>query len=369
MYKNTYLNEHVMKEPFFLFLLGIKNEIFYRICSLKKILAFNAWSIKSKYDSGKNIKILFLGDETDKNYFCNFVFNGNYNEVYHGKIRIWGLFFFLRRFKKDHDLLIIQTMEKICNLFKSKNNFVIPEWVGCEIDLCCDIKTRSISKRTFKSNIKKIKKNNLEYIITKDPLYFHFFYNNMYLPYISKRHSNSAVIKSFDEMKRSFENGELLLIKDGQKIIAGVILDYKVMNGIPRTMQLGVLGGDSFYVKRGALIAIYYYTIEYLKKQNFKKFNVGWSRPFFNDGVLNHKLRWGAKVVCETSNAFLFCLLSNRKCLKTFLLNNPFFCKDKNRITLEVFSDDNLKACKNLPKSEKKFISGVSIHRQILSPT
>ena len=80
MYKNTYLNEHVIKKPLLLFLLGIKNKIFYRICSLKKILAFNAWSITSKYDSGKNIRILFLGDETDKNYFCSLVFNGNDDE-------------------------------------------------------------------------------------------------------------------------------------------------------------------------------------------------------------------------------------------------------------------------------------------------
>jgi len=368
LYKNKYLIGHVIKQPLLPFLLGIKNKLFYPIRSLKRILAFNAWSITSKYDPEQNIRLLFLGGETVKNYICSLVFNENYNEIHHGKVPIWRLFFFLRRFKNNYDLLIVQNMAKICNLFKSENNFVIPDWVGCEIDLCRDIKECSISKRTLKSNIKKIKKNNLEYTITKDPFYFQFFYNNMYLPYISKRHGNTAIIISFDKMKRSFENGELLLIKDGQEIIAGVILDYKVMNGIPRTTQLGVLEGDSFYVKRGAIIAIYYYTIEYLKKQNFKKFNVGSSRPFFNDGVLNHKLRWGAKVVCETSDAFLFCLLSNRKCVKTFLVNNPFFCKDRKRLTLEIFSDDNFKACQNSPKSEKKFISGVSIHRQILSP-
>ena len=86
MYKNTYLNGHVIKEPLLLFLLGIKNEIFYRICSLKKILAFNAWSIKSKYDSDEYIKVLFIsqGGEIDKNYFRSLIFTENYDENYLG---------------------------------------------------------------------------------------------------------------------------------------------------------------------------------------------------------------------------------------------------------------------------------------------
>ena len=360
MYKNTYLNGHVIKEPLLLFLLGIKNKIFYRICSLKKILAFNAWSIKSKYDSDEYIKVLFIsqGGEIDKNYFRSLIFGENCDEEYLGNVWIWRLFFIVWRYRKNYDLIISKTNTKICDLFKSKKNFVIPDWISCEIDLCCDIKTHSISKRTLKSNIKKMKKGNFEYTISKDPNDFQFFYNQMYIPYILNRHGNLGLKVSLERMTRSFENGELLFIKDEEEIIAGVIIDYKVMNGIPRTTQLGVLRGDFDYVKKGALIAIYYYAIEYLRKRNYQKYSVGLARPFINDGMLNHKLYWGANIVCETSKAFLLCLLSNKKCIKDFLLNNPFICIDRNRLTLETFTNANSKEDKKFAKIRERIYSG-----------
>jgi hypothetical protein len=176
----------------------------------------------------------------------------------------------------------------------------------------------------------------------------------MYLPYLSNRHGNLGLETSLERMKRSFENGELLLIKDGEDIIAGVQIDYKIMNGIPRTTQLGILSGDFHYVKKGALIAIYYYTIEYLKKNKHKKLSLGTTRPFINDGLLNFKLSWGANIVCETSTAFLLCILSHKKCLKTFLLSNPFICMDRNGLSLATFCEGNSKEDKKFDKYRKK---------------
>jgi len=63
----------------------------------------------------------------------------------------------------------------------------------------------------------------------------------MHRPYISKRYGNLAI-------KISFENGELLLVKGAQEIVAGVIIYYKVVNGIPKITQLGVLRGEFGYV-------------------------------------------------------------------------------------------------------------------------
>jgi lipid II:glycine glycyltransferase (peptidoglycan interpeptide bridge formation enzyme) len=177
----------------------------------------------------------------------------------------------------------------------------------------------------------------------------------MHLPYISKRHGDSAIKMSYVDMKKSFENGELLQIKEGRNIVAGVIIDYKIMNDMPRITILGVLRGEFKYVKRGALIALYYYTIRYLKDKNHRKFNLGFTRPFFSDGVLQYKLNWGAKIVCKTSNAaFLLSVVSKKKCLKGFLSRNPFILKNRNHLSLATFSDQNVKGCPYLPKDENK---------------
>ena len=139
-----------------------------------------------------------------------------------------------------------------------------------------------------------------------------------------------------------------------QKVVAGVIIDYKIMNSMPRITKLGVLRGDFKFVKRGALIALYYYTIQYLKERNHEKFSFGSTRPFFSDGVLHHKLNWGAKIVCESSHGFLLSFLSKKKCLNSFLSCNPFIFKDRNKLSLATFSDHNFKECPYLPKDEKK---------------
>jgi hypothetical protein len=211
-----------------------------------------------------------------------------------------------------------------------------------------------MSKKTLKNNLRKIRRGNFRYSTTKDPADFHFFYYKMHLPYISKRHTDAAFKMSYKEMKASFENGELLQIKEGQKIVAGVIIDYKMMNGIPRITKLGVLKGDFKYVKRGALIALYYYTIQYLKERNHERFSLGSTRPFFSDGVLQHKLNWGAKIVCESSNAILLSLLSRNKRLHRFLSSNPFILKNRNRLTLATFSDSGSNECPYLPKDKNK---------------
>ena len=320
------------------------------------MLIFDVWSISSKLDADKKVKVIFAdkGSELNKNYFCSLIFKEDHRENYMGKVWVWSLIYYFWRFRKDHDLIIVKTKMKICNLFKSKSRFVIPDWISCEIDLKGDLLSQSIAKRSLKNNIKKMKKGNFEYSISKDPNDFQFFYTNMYLPYILNRHGDLGLKVSFEKMQKGFENGELLFIKDEGEIIAGVIIDYKVMNGIPRATQLGVLRGDFNYVKKGALVAIYYYTIEYLRERNFGKFSVGLARPFINDGMLNHKLYWGANIVCETSRALLLCILSQRKYVKDLLFDNPFIFKDKNRLKLATFTNGNSNEFKKFDKYRKK---------------
>lgn len=354
--KNISYCEYQVAHGSLILLLARLSKIFYGYINIfKRKLLFDAWSISNNNHKDECMKILFLGkNEIDKNYFSKLIFNESFDETYIGKVWIWKIFFYIWGFRKNYDLIIVKSIMRFCNLFKSRSNFVIPSWVSCEIDLGCDIGSQSMSKKTLKNNLRKIKRGNFSYSITKDPDDFNFFYYKMHLPYISKRHGDATIKKSYKDMKKRFENGELLQIKEGQEIVAGVAIDYKAMDGIPIITILGVLRGDFNYVKRGALIALYYYTIQYLKQKKYDKFSLGVTRPFFSDGVLQYKLNWGAKIVCETSHAFLLSLSSKKKYLKNFLSCNPFILKDRNNLTLATFSDQSFKECPYLPKDKNK---------------
>jgi hypothetical protein len=348
----------VIKLPLIPPLFSLAKACYGYIRSFQKKLIFDAWSISNRNhvdETDEYIKVLFIGkNNINKNYLCRLFFKRNVETIYLGKLGILRVFIYLWGFQKNYDFIIVNSRMNLCNLFKSSTKFLIPEWITCEIDLSNEIGSRSKSKRTLKTNIRKIKRGNFTYSITKDIAAFDFFYYYMHLPYISKRHGDSAFKMSYLDIRKSFENGELLQIKEKGKIVAGVIIDYKIMHDMPRITKLGVLNGDFNYVKRGALSALYYYTIRYLKEKKYKKLSLGSTRPFLSDGVLQHKLNWGAKIVCETSNAFLLSLVSKKKCLKKFLLNNPFILKNRNNLSLAIFSDQNIKACPYLSKNENK---------------
>lgn len=343
---------------FSLFFLSHLRKILFRLYNLfRQSFRLNIWSIKDTFDSENNLKILFIGNSTDHKYFSNLFFQGHADVTFIGKMWLWNIFFYLLRFRKQYDILICQNKINICNLLSSNKRFVIPDWVSCEIDLPWCFESSKLYRKNLKQNIKRVMKNGFTYFISKDPNDFHFFYNQMYRPYVFERHKDDLVRISYDTIKENFDNGELLLIKDGQKIIAGGIINYSVMNGIPRLTQLGVYKGDYNYVKAGALSAFYYYTIKYLTEKNYVKLSLGGTRPFFNDGVLKHKVSWGAKIVNESSNAFLLCLLSEKKCLKTFLSNNPFSCIKHEMLSLAIYDSETTDDVIKLPVSKNKLYS------------
>ena len=347
----TYINFYNVKDFIYSLLLLYKT---FRIISypqllLRRSFLINAWSISGTQENSESLKIFFVGNNTDLNYYSKIFFNTCTDKVHLGKMWPWSILFHLLRFKNDYDMLLYYNKINILNLMASKKCFIIPDWISCEIDLT----SNSISSQV-KKNIKKIKKYGYTYKISKDPNDFNFFYNKMYIPYVAKRHKNSLSKMSYETIKNNFENGELILINKRDKTISGGIINYSLMQGIPRGTQLGVCNGDFEYVKEGALVAYYYYAINYLKENGYKTFSLGGTRPFFNDGVLQHKLGWGAKIMCESSNAFLLYRLSNKSSLKKFFTNNPFICIHKKKPSLAVFTDNSSNDDKNLPISNIK---------------
>ena len=147
----SYSEIQVLKSPLNIFLLRLPNFFFRHVNRIKRKLSFDAWSISNRHDADESIKVLFIGkNEIDKNYFCNLIFNENCDDIYLGRVGIWRLLFYYLGCKKNYDLIIVRSRMKLCNLFKSKRNFVVPAWVDCEIDLRGDIGSLSMSKKTLK---------------------------------------------------------------------------------------------------------------------------------------------------------------------------------------------------------------------------
>jgi len=338
-------------------------QLYSKSLNLVNKLRFDVWIISGvDLHIEQSFKIFYSGQPKNKYYLGELAFGDSYNEQFIGRMWIWTLTFMVLKNRRDYAFMFFETRESLCRFFNHKNIYSVPDWVNAEIDLSMDMESRAKLNRTAKSNVNKVKKNKLEYELSREISHFDHFYKNMYLPYIDKKYHKQAVFRKYEEMRNSFHNGELLFIRKNGSYIAGVLIDYAMMHGIPRITQLGVLDGNTEYVAIGAINALYYYIMEYLKKQGHKKFYVGWSRPFLNDGVLNFKKNWGCKISLESKRIFFFIPLCMNKFTKSFLINNPFINVKQKSPVGTVFVDSAQLGCDfNLEKLKKKyFLNGLT---------
>ena len=339
--------------------------LFHQLKKFRRNVLFDIWSISNGLDGDRRFSVLYIGqNEMDKNYFSSLIFKDSHDESYAGRITVLRLIYCLKKLKKNHDIVILKSNRRFCKIFKSNNDFVVPDWINCEIELNCDLQPRCMSKNTFRSNMAKVKRGGFGYSISRDLSQFDSFYHDLYLPYLSKRHADSAFRLKYEDIKQGFMKGELLQITENQTVVAGAIIDYRSKDGNPRMFKLGVLNGDYNYVKKGALIALYFYAIQYLKEKGFQKLSLGLSRPFFSDGVLHHKLNWGAKMACESSTAFLFTFISRKNQLKQFLYANPFIIQDRCNLSLVCFKDHGSQQCL-YPTEKEKQLSAYGIQKMV----
>ena len=316
----------------------LRVELIRRIWEILNILILNVWVITGKEILSKQkLTIIYIGSEKHKNFLTKLAFDNSYKEDYIGKTWLWRIFKTVKARGHACSLMVAEAPKSSLVLFGKKKCFYVPFWVTGEVDISADISSLIRNKRSLKSDLGRIKKNNLHFELTNEPAQFDNFYHNIYLPYITKRFGNRAVIVTYDFMKREFRNCDLLLVKKEKEYISGILLAY-TKNGA-RLWSLGVKDGNSDYIKDGAIGAIFYFSILHLKEKGYKKVDFGGSRAFLKDGVLWSKKKRGQKIVGTHKIGFLIKPLSKTPAVEGFFLNNPFIYVHENRFNGAIFAE------------------------------
>jgi len=199
--------------------------------------------------------------------------------------------------------------------------FVLPCWVKGEISLAPATRPQKLPE-TIRSDLRLIKRNRLEYRVARDRAMFDWFYDAMYLPYITKAYPGRAFLMSYDDMRAHEATSELVFIHRDGADIAGQIVVHR--DGYAQAWSVGVIDGDPAYVKAGALAALYYFVPRYLADTGYARLDVGLSRPFLKDGVLQHKKKWGQRVVAGHEKLLILRIARGSAAAHEFLRNNPF---------------------------------------------
>jgi len=194
-------------------------------------------------------------------------------------------------------------------------------------------------KKSTKDDIRKIKKYGFTYEFTSDPKKFELFYQNIYLPFILDRHGKQVLPEAIDylEIKTMFEKGRLLLVKENREIISGFVIYSQSKTAV--FMYAGVkLEPD--YLTKSAGSALYYFFINWAKKQGFKVLKFGGARPFLEDGLFRYKRKWGMTAKISSTIYGVLGFKSSEgnveKAMK-FIENNPLMYIEQDELKAMIF--------------------------------
>jgi hypothetical protein len=276
------------------------------------------WALKSAGQNEGSGGLLFCGDAGDKNYIVRMTFAGGCAQTEMGRLWVWQVIRLIRSRACGLDFLMYDVPLRLSGLLGRRRCFCLPLWAHGDLDSSLiDFKSRSL-----KEDIRKIRnKYAYTFEVTADRAGLKFFYDEMYVPYAKAQYGEELILDDFEDMVQAAENMEVLwIIKEGVRV-AGMCFYYK--EGKATLKSMGVLKGDEELVKSGAIQAMYYYMTNHLKDKGYSRAGVGGSRPFFTDGVLNFKKKWGLRLTRCQSNVIRVYPLRDTRWARNFVITNP----------------------------------------------
>lgn len=300
-------------------------------------ITIERWKLSGvEIHSGEKINILYTGVRLNKNYFASIVFDSNFTEEYLGYGHLWHLMPHPAKEATDCSMVIIEGLKAVGNLWLKSGYSYIPGWINGNVYLHEDI-SAIIKNRSARSDINRIKRNQLTYEVSGEVADFNQFYYDMYLPFVQARHGKSAIIHTYEDLCKRFRKGFLILIKKDGETIAGSLISRNKAYG--RLGYIGIKNGENKYVQDGAIIALYYYPLTFLHKLGCRKINVGATRAFLQDRILHYKKKWGYQVEGNSPAGFFFKVTRASPGVRSFLHNNPYITADKKGNSLMLFSE------------------------------
>ena len=286
-----------------------------------RFLRPQAWLLEGLERWSQNpLRLLFCGTAAHKNYFACVAFGTSYKETDLGPTWIKDLLAGGRS-ELNPAVTIVQSSLHPLTRFAGKNSYIIPGWVDGIVDLRNTFES-ALHTGNVKEDLRRIRKNRLEYEVRHDPQAYADFYHGMYTPHIKRIHAGRAILSSYKSLQAKRPDSELLIVKMAGRDVAGIVIVYEKQWA--RTRDIGVKDGDRRYAKTGALAALYYFSLWHIKRKGYRIANLGGSRAFLDDGVLQFKKKWSLRLTTARSLKFILQIDAWTHGVSGLLVSNPF---------------------------------------------
>jgi hypothetical protein len=246
-----------------------------------------------------------------------------------GKVFLWRLPKVLERLGTQADITIVHVDRLGARLFFKGNYLEIPESVGSWLPLPSNPYAIARRNRSLKEDLRIIRRERWTSEISHEEADCGKFYDSMYIPSMRRRHGERAVIRNLHQLRRAFRHGGIIWIQRDRQRFAGGIFQQR-----RRTLHLvalGTAGGDPVWAKKGAIAALYLFSIEYASDHGCARIDFGGTPPILNDGLLRFKRKWGIQLSnkSQTSYVYLVGWQEPNKHVLNFLSGTPLIFRSE----------------------------------------
>lgn len=268
---------------------------------------------------GAKIMVLCAAQERDRRYLLRRFLGDTYRERCIGRRWLWEIPRVTLQEGRGCCLVAVKTLGRFRRLLRPGQWLYVPGWVAGDVELPLD--PGVLRMETVRSDLRRISRNALRFRVTHDLEHLRDFYDHMYAPYIAQAHGGSAVIMPYESMKAAFPHCELLLVMQADEPIAGLLISYS--GTTPRLWSLGVRDANRDFVRDGAIGALYHFSLQHLCEKGYVRANLGLSRSFLHDGVLQYKKKLGMRLSPAGREWFAVRTLDDSRAARTLLRETP----------------------------------------------
>jgi len=247
-------------------------------------------------NSNQSIRCLFIENSNYMSYVSEKIFEGKSRILNHSRVYLPSVNKIIRDLMDEFDLCVAIVPKRYDSSLNDLLDFRSDEYVSQVIDIAGtmdDVKKRFHQKKRQLSNKIDVK-SGFSYKVSKDLDDFSMFYNEMFLPLITRKYGDNSDIEPYEDMKILFQKGFLVLVSHDNKYVSGALCIVENNSLVFR--RSGVLHGDDEYIKLGAQNALYLFNIYHAKDLDLKSVDTMKSMAVLNDGVFRTKREWGATV-------------------------------------------------------------------------
>lgn len=298
------------------------------------------WLRGREKHTGENVSAFYFGSGRSLDHLVDKLYDSHEVSRRRDGLRIWSAPRYLREARASVDICFADLPWPYSRLCARRGFLHIPGWIVQKIPLTdsWDGVVAQFRKNTKTTDLRKVRKYQLRFTLSRAPADLDYFYERLYAPYAQHRFKHLAIIDDHDNVCGLGNRRVLLQVVHDRRVVAGVVL-----HRWRRTMHFlwfGILLDVEQGVADAALSAIYLFSIQHAYNEGCVELNLSFTIPLLNDGVYRYKRKWGARVHdAWRLGDIVASPVSFGPAIRSFFANQPMIMRDEGRLTGKILLD------------------------------